>query len=224
MHRFSETFAKYCAGSFDLNIRRGERFRSLSVCILDCVYSLRAKYELITLPILQRYADAFLGGDIYAAGDTASDLIDHINSVGGPQAFANLVKNHQKLGGGSIPKEETVLQMATYLKLIRVETIEDFAAFESPKLMEAVLRAVDGISDAGANYMFMLAGDTGRVKPDVHIHHCIRDACGEDVNNADCQTIYSEAVALLHNDYPDLTVSGPDSIVWQHYAQGRNLR
>ena len=138
----------------------GARFRSLSVCILDCVYSLRTKYETVTLPILQRYADAFLGGDIYAAGETASDLIANINSVGGPAAFADLIKNHQKLGGGSIPKEETVFQMATYLKLIHVETIEDFAAFESPKLMEAVLRAVDGISDAGANYMFMLAGDT----------------------------------------------------------------
>ncbi len=222
MHRFSETFAEYCEENFDLGIRCSKRFQSLSICILDCVYSLRANYELITLPILRRYADAFLGGDIYAAGDTASDLIKHINAVGGPQAFADLVKNHLKLGSRSIPKEETVLQMATYLKLIHVETIEDFATFESHLLMEAVLRAVDGISDAGANYMFMLAGDTGRVKPDVHIHHCIRDACGEDVNNEECQTIYTEVVAFLHDRYPDLTVSGLDFIVWQHYAQGQS--
>lgn len=222
MHPFSKMFADYCENHFDLRPQRSAHFRSLSVCILDCVYSLRTKYETVTLPILQRYADAFLGGDIYAAGETASDLIANINSVGGPAAFADLIKNHQKLGGGSIPKEETVFQMATYLKLIHVETIEDFAAFESPKLMEAVLRAVDGISDAGANYMFMLAGDTNRVKPDVHIHHCIRDACGEDVNNTECQTIYSEAVTILHGKHPDLTVAGLDLIVWQHYSKGRN--
>lgn len=219
MHCFSDAFAKYCAENFDLGIQRGERFRSLSICILDCVYSLRAKYEAVTLPVLQRYADAFLNGNIYAFGDTSSDLISHIDSVGGPKAFADLLKNHQKLGSMSIPKEDTILQMATYLKLMHVETIEDFMAFESPKLMEAVLRAVDGISDAGVNYMFMLAGDTGRVKPDVHIHHCIMDACGEDVNNAECQNIFTDAVRLLNGRYPELTVSGLDYIVWQHYAQ-----
>lgn len=219
MHPFSYKLASYCEAHFDLEPRRFERYRSLSVCILDCVYSLRARYDTITLPVVQRYADLFLGGDIHAPDDTVTDLINHIKSVGGTKEFADLLKNHQKLGAKKIPKAEAVLEMASFLQLLNIETIEDFATFESPKLLEAALRAVDGISDAGMNYMFMLAGDTSRVKPDIHIHHCIKDACGSDVNNAECQIIYFEAVELLHEKHPDLTVSGLDGIVWQYYAR-----
>lgn len=44
--------------------------------------------------------------------------------------------------------------------------------------------------------------------------HCIKDACGMDVSDKECQIIFSEAVAELKNDYPKLTVKGLDSIIW----------
>ena len=55
-----------------------------------------------------------------------------------------------------------------------------------------------GISDAGVNYLFMPAGDPNRVKPDVHIHQSIVDACGRDVSNEECQALFTEAVELLN--------------------------
>ena len=220
MHPFSRQFADYCEGHFDLEHQVNYHYQSLPICLIDCVYSLRAKYESITLPVVQRYADAYMGGDRYASGDTISSLIERIDSCGGPCAFAEkIVKNHQKLGRSLTPKEEAVYQLAHYLKLLQIETLEDFQQYESPELLEVVIRAVKGISDAGANYLFMLAGDPNRVKPDVHIHHSIVDACGRDVSNEECQALFTEAVELLKPKHEGLTVAALDNTIWRFYSK-----
>lgn len=222
MQTMAQKLAAYCEDHFDLSLQHTQHYRSLSICIIDCVYSLRAKYEKVTLPIVQRYADAYMNGNRYADGDTISELIAHIEDVGGPQAFAdNIIRNHQKLGGGLIPKENAVFQMARFLKLLQIETLDDFQNYEAPDLVEAVIRAVKGISDAGVNYLFMLAGDPNRVKPDVHIHHCVVDACGKDVSNDTCQILFTEAVRILQEKHPQLTVRALDGIVWQAYSKTR---
>lgn len=103
-------------------------------------------------------------------------------------------------------------------RALRIETIKDFRNFESQELLEIVIRSVKGIGDAGANYLFMLAGDPNRCKPDVHIHRSIKDAFGFDVSNDDCQIIFSQAVDLLKSKYPNLTVRLLDNIVWEKYS------
>lgn len=222
MHRFTEQFKNYCKENFTLQERTTSGYQSLSVCLIDCIYSLRAKYYEVTLPIVNNYANAYMNGNRNQDGDTITNLIEHIKECGGAEKFANLLKNHQKLGGKAhIPKEQALLQLATYLKLLHIETIEDFRKFESPELLEVVIRAVKGIGDAGTNYLFMLAGDPNRCKPDVHIHQCIRDACGEDVTNDECQILFQETVEILQKEYPMLTVRSLDGIIWSYYQAKR---
>ena len=222
MHPLSRQFAEYCEDHFDLEHQVNYHYQSLPICILDCVYSLRAKYETITLPIVQRYADAYMAGDKYAAGDTISALVERIDHCGGPSLFAErIIRNHQKLGRSLVPKEDAVYQLARYLKLLQIETLEDFRKYESPELLEVVIRAVKGISDAGVNYLFMLAGDPNRVKPDVHIHHSIVDACGKDISNEECQTLFKEAVDILRPAHEGLTVAALDNTIWRFYAKAK---
>ncbi len=212
--------AEYCEGHIDLEHQVAYHYQSLPICLIDCVYSLRAKYKATTMPVVQRYADAYMDGNKYASGDTISSFVERVDCCGGPTVFADrVVKNHQKLGRSLIPKEEAVYQLARYLKLLRIDTLEDFRQFESPELLEIVIRAVKGISDAGVNYLFMLAGDPNRVKPDVHIHHCIVDACGRDVSNEECQTLFSEAVELLKPKHKGLTVAALDNTIWRFYSK-----
>lgn len=219
MHPFTAQFAKFCESNLLLKTGVTYGYRSLSVCILDCVYSLRAKYTSVTIPVVERYAKMYMDGNRFAYGDTISALLAHIDEVGGPAAFAdNVLKNHQKSGGKkAVPKEETCAQLAQYLKGLHIETIEDFQAFEPQELLEIVVHAVKGLGDAGTNYLFMLAGDHDRCKPDVHIHHCIRDACGEDVTNEECQILFAEAVEILQQNHPSLTVRDLDHTVWHKY-------
>lgn len=199
-----------------------KRVAGISVCIIDCIYSLRVKYNSITKPIVNRYAAHYMNGDKNAPGDTVSMLIQHIEEAGGTKKFADdIVVDHHKLGGkSSIPKEEVCYQLAKYLRYLHIDTIEDFQNFKSPELLEIVIRAVKGIGDAGANYLFMLTGNPNRCKPDVHIHHCIKDSCGCDISNEECQLLFTDAVHLLNEQYPNLTVRKLDGIIWRKYQSG----
>ena len=223
MHEFASQFAKYCEANFDLTTQSEYGYQSLSVCILDCVYSLRTKYYAVTIPIVERYTNAYMGGDSRASGDTVSLLIKRMDEKGHREFADQVLRNQQKLGGKKqIPKEEVCYQLARYLRDLHIETIEDFQNFESQEILEIVIRAVNGLDDAGVNYLFMLAGDPDRCKPDVHIHHCVRDACGHDISNEECQLLFTDAVKLLRNQYPNLTVRGLDGIIWRAYQIGRH--
>ena len=72
-----------------------------------------------------------------------------------------------------------------------------------------------GLGDARTNYLFMLAGDPDRCKPDVHIHRCVQDACGRDTRSEECQLLFAETVERLRPEYPHLTVRGLDGIIWK---------
>ena len=218
MHELATQFAKYCESTFDLSTQSDYGYQSLSVCLLDCVYSLRARYYDVTVPIVQRYANMFMNGDPHGSGDTVSMLLQRMDDIGHLAFAEKVLINHQKLGGKKhIPKEEVCYQLARYLRDLHIETIEDFQHFESQEILEIVIRAVNGLGDAGVNYLFMLAGDPNRCKPDVHIHHCIRDACGHDISNEDCQTLFTDAVTILRVQHPNLTVRGLDGIIWRAY-------
>ena len=134
MHELADQFAKYCESNFDLTTQSEYSYRSLSVCILDCVYSLRAKYYAVTVPIVERYANAYMGGDTLAYGDTVSLLINRMDEKGHKEFAHKILQNQQKLGGKKqVPKEEVCYQLARYLRDLHIETIEDFQSFESQK-------------------------------------------------------------------------------------------
>ncbi len=219
MHKFAEQFTRYCETNFDLNDSEYCNYQSLTACLIDCIYSLRTKYYKITIPVVERYAELYMNSDRFASGDTVTQLINRIDDCGGAKQFTKeVLKNNQKLGGKNCVLKGSVLyQLAKYLKLLRIDTLEDFRNFESPELLEIVIRSVKGIGDAGVNYLFMLAGDPNRCKPDVHIHHCIIDACGQDVSNDECQVLFQETISILKQSYPNLTVRGLDGVIWRKY-------
>lgn len=220
-------FSQYCSENFGTelkSVRKSERYQSLPICVLDCVYSLRTKYFAVTVPVLQRYADTYMGGNLYAGQDTLSDFITHIKEFSDCSEFAKTVlKNNQVLSGRN--KAEVCYEIATKLhELLNMDTFDDFRNFEKEALLEIVLRSVRGMGDAGVNYMFMMAGDPNRCKPDVHIHRCIKNALGTDVPNNECQILFRETVKKLKDSgYPDLTVRNLDSVIWNKYQKNRSI-
>lgn len=212
-----EKFVNFCRGNLDLNNSLyTEPYNSFSAVILDCIYSLRAKYFAVTVPVVNRYADKFMNSNRFAYGDNLTDFIKHIDESGGCVAFAHdILKNHQQLSGRF--KSEVCYELAKKLSSIHIETIHDFQNFQYTEILESVIRSVKGIGDAGLNYLFMLAGDPNRCKPDVHIHHCIKDACGFDISNDACQKLLTEAVEQLKSQFPNMTVRLLDGIIWKKY-------
>jgi len=209
-------FAIFCERVLDLKkVNYYGEYKSLPVCLIDCVYSLRAKYFAVTVPVVQRYANRYLHGNKYAEGPSLTEFAKEIEATGFEGFAAGVLNNRQKLSGRL--KSQVTYDVAKSLLSLGIQSKEDFAQYPNPRLLEYVISGVRGIGPAGLNYLFMLAGDPNRCKPDTHIHQAIRDGIGHDVSDAECQIIFSDAVKELRTDYPDLTVRRLDGLIWEKY-------
>ena len=216
-----QKFVEYCNRILDFNdIGFQYSYRSLPVCVIDCVYSLRAQYFSTTVPVVDRYAEMYLHGDKYTSMDTLKAFIDRIDESGGCEAFADsILRNKQSLSGRR--KTEICYELARkMLGLLSINTLEEFQVYDKPELLDIVLRSVKGFGDAGINYLYMMTGDSSRCKPDVHIHRCIKDAIGEAVSNEQCQFLLTKAVEALGSEHPRLTVRRLDGLIWNKYRVG----
>ena len=222
MHKFTNVFVEYCERNYGAELaevdERAYCYHSLPICIVDCVYSLRARYNSVTVPIVERYAAEYLGGDKSAADDkdTITDFIRHLTEMGLENFADNVAENHQVIGG--VPKAKVCLDIAETLRELGIETLRDFQEYPSKMGLAEAIKSVKGMGNAGVNYLFMLTGDDSRSKPDVHIHHCIAEACGEDVSDVECQQIIEEATNILKETYPNLTVRKLDGAIWGDFS------
>ncbi|WP_044973979.1 hypothetical protein [Ruminococcus sp. HUN007] len=218
MHKNAESFAKYCDENYDLGgIQPIPSYQSLSICIIDCIFSLRAKYYQHTLPVIHRYADKYLNGDIYSASDTITSFIKHMDEYGATEFAKTVLQNNQRSGG--VLKTEVCYKIAKYLSYIKIETMSDFQNFEDTEFIEKILYSVKGLGNAGVDYLFMMAGDTDRCKVDVHINHCIWDFCHANMPPNEIQELFRDAVSMLKEKYPDLTVGMLDRTIWNEYQK-----
>ena len=212
-------FANYCKQNLNLKGTDSQdyRYKSLPACILDCIYSLRAKYYYVTVPVVDRYAKEYMNGDRFAEGDTLDDFIARIKKDGYKKFAAELLKNNQVLSYRL--KSEVCLDLAEALLAAGIHTIEDFQKLKSDdsSKLSKTIRRVKGVGDAAESYIFMLTGDQNRCKPDVHLLQCMKDAYGCKVNVKDCQPIMEKTIDILRVEYPSLTVRTLDALIWEKY-------
>lgn len=216
-------FADYCENNFDLiNFKGAYDYKSLPICLIDCIYSLRAKYFAVCVPVTDRYVKKYMNNNRSAEGDTLKDFINRVDAEGGCIEFAdNVLKNKQKLVQRY--KSEICYEIAQTLIGLNVNTLAEFKA-GNPELIEKTVKSIRGVGPAAINYLFMLAGDQNRCKPDVHIHRCTKDALGKDVSDNECQELCKGAVEILKINYPSLTVRKLDNIIWQVYQSRKKPR
>ncbi len=215
---YVETFISYVEENLDLNkLPTYESFQSLSICIINCIYSLRANYRTITMPIVQRYADKFLSGNLNKKGETLNDLINNIDNTGGYEEFAyNILKNKQVIGGEL--KSLVCYNLANKLIKLGINDIDDFRNYKDIPKLEKTILSTKGVGPAAMNYLFMLTGDGTRVKIDVHIYRFVENALKMKLNDEEIQKLFSEAVKILKETYPKLTVTLLDNTIWQKYS------
>lgn len=103
------------------------------------------------------------------------------------------------------------------LRCLRIEILEDFRDYEYPDVIEIMIRSVKGLSDQAVNYLFILAGDSSRVKVDTHINKCVLDVFKTTFDNNTTQDLFTRAVKILKAKHPGLTVSRLDNIIWNCY-------
>lgn len=194
-------------------------YRCLPVCIIDDIFSLQAHYETMTFPVVKRFADYFLNGEIYTDNYSIDAFINDLDNAGLENVRLNILKNSQKTGGRR--KIEVCYEVAKKLQKMQIQTMKDFSEYPDKEYLTYSLRSIKGVGDAAINYLFMMAGDNFRVKPDIHIHHCIRDAIGRDVSNEVCQILFKEVSEHLMKELSYATPRFLDGIVWNYYSKAK---
>ena len=192
-------------------------YHCLPICILDDIYSLQSKYETITFPTVKRYADYFLNGDLYTNKYSIDDFISDLDREGVSNVMLNILKNSQCIGHRR--KIEVCYDVANKLKKLSIQTFNDFNNYQDKDYLSFSLRQIKGVGDAAIDYLFMMVGDDNRVKPDIHIHHCIKDAIGHDVSNEECQILFREVSDELISTKPFATPRFLDGLVWTFYSK-----
>ena len=122
MHKYTKHMVDFCRRELNLKDNvNAYKYQSMSVCIIDCVFSLRARYKSTTKEVVNRYAIKYMEGDENALGNTISDLINNIEYAGGPVAFAGKEFLDNKQLSGGVLKTEVCFNLAKYLKYLHIE-------------------------------------------------------------------------------------------------------
>ncbi len=204
----AQKLLKHIKEKIDLNKEFPETFNSLPICILDCVFSLNARYKSAS-NVVKNYKDSKLFKQDYNIDDFLNDKNKH-----GAENIKKIVQNNQYVGNR--PKLNVCYDLANLLKTkFNINTIEDFANYEDQAFLKYSLCYIKGFGDAAADYLFMLTGDENRVKPDVHIHKCVEEAIGRKAkSNDECQNLFKEVASELN-----ITPRKLDYCVWSYYSK-----
>lgn len=186
----------------DLRPRRWQ-WLSLSLCIVDAVYSIGAHYDRHVLPVVRRVA-ADAGIETPSVPPPVTDLVDplpleaFLDRYDSVDALLAVTNNRQRTSSrGGILKAEAVLQYATILHEHGIRTLDDARVLlDEPQRLDTVetaLRAVPGEGGFGVRrgYLWMLVGDEDTIKPDRMVLRWLARH-GADVEAVTARTLLSE--------------------------------
>ncbi|MFF5325198.1 hypothetical protein ACFY2Y_15905 [Janibacter hoylei] len=184
---------------------------SLALCALNSVYSLRANSSS-GQGVLARYRAFRPGADT----DSGPDLVEAMDSEGGPEAFADVVlKNHSVLPGTTRLRTVGIHEALTRLAAPEVGVttaaeLREAAEIEGVKLAWLSVR---GLGPLSWSFFLMNAGVDDQVKPDVMVQRYINRALGPTsaVSTDKARQLIVDAAADLH-----VTPRALDRAIWLH--------
>lgn len=187
------------AATSELVIRaRGDRWTHLSLCVLDAVYSINARYGSV-VRVCHRYADRVgLADRLLPAADigqvvgtmreeSVAAFVELGRRLGPDRLAGEVLDNRARTSTrGGILKAETAIRYAAILAGAGVQRLGDVAELlANPDVLaevEGALRAVPGHGrGTRLSYLWMLAGDDQHIKPDRMVLRWISNHLGRDV-------------------------------------------
>jgi hypothetical protein len=193
---------------------------SLALCVIDSIWSLAANYDSHVVRVLDRYRELRRDSGADPNKDSAGDLLKTIEELGGAEAFADRLKNHQRTStrNGAL-KAEAIERAAAILVDRGIETPQHLlAAVASGDGLQGAWQTIPGqrSSLTGWRYLLLLAGKQ-EVKPDRMVRRFVADAIDRAVNANEAHALLSAAATLLGMQPREL-----DHQVWR-YQSGRTL-
>lgn len=223
-----ESLVEYCREHLELEHvtdREEYSYQSLSLCVIDAVFSIGVKYEG-TRNVVQRYCNHFNlpmlrqeldGFPPRHEQESITSFVNRMEELGIEFFTTNVFRNKQRTSSRSgILKTEAVLRFARALKETGVDHFQDVESAITERSLEERVRSIPGQrSGISLQYFFMLSGSSDRVKPDRMIKKFILDATHRPIPSDErIQQLLREVTARLREDYPAITPRRLDSAIW----------
>lgn len=211
---------------------RGDRWCHLSLCVIDDVFAIGAKYAS-TWRAARRYA-AFAGlepataparevsdGRHEGTEEPLSRFLDRVGELS-PQELAKILANHQRTSTrGGVLKADAVQRFARILVEHGIDRLRDVSTLladaERTKLVEASLTTVPGHgSGVRVSYLWMLAGDDVHVKADRMVIRWTAKVLGRHVSVDEAAVMIQRAAVEL-----EVTPWELDHAVWKYQSGQR---
>jgi hypothetical protein len=170
---------------------------------MDSIWSIGVRYQGV-LNVLTRYRELRRSHRADADHDEPADLVAAVDMLGGAEAFADAVQNHQRTSArGGVLKAEAVYSACGVLAAAGLRTPEDLRGL-TDRGLEALRGVWTGLHGQGSGlsstYFTMLAGLSG-VKADRMVRRFVASALGvPDVAADRAARLVVDAAARLGRD------------------------
>ena len=230
--------AVYCRNVLNLKEARLSDpyfYQSLSLCVIDAVFSIRAIYETTTMPTVKRYCDYFnlkryrtdrASLPKIEEQQSIKDWLSAMESKGIEFFTSSVFKNRQRTSSkNGILKSEAVFRFALELERHKVYYFQDMHNILANDRFEEAIKEIPGQrSGISLKYFFMLAGSDDLIKPDMHIMNFLKavflnKGIVRSITLKDAQVLLSGACDVLRPEYPHLTPRLLDNMIWSYQSK-----
>jgi hypothetical protein len=199
---------------------------SLPLCIVDSVFSIRAKYTGV-VRVVNRWCESqepcwvreISFKPTNDIGPTVRDFVDILDRrLKDGSTYENLFRNRARTSSRSgILKAKAVHLFASALLDSGINTFGDLRDRSKLEAAETGLRKIPG---QRTGYFLMLAGEDDYVKPDTHLRRFVNDALCIDwkhlASEKRAEELVREAARRFAKDYGGLTAAGLDYAIWSY--------
>ncbi|MHB1356092.1 MAG: hypothetical protein ACYCZF_08980 [Anaerolineae bacterium] len=220
----SELIARFCRVKLDFNSHdplEELNYASLPLCVIDTVYSIGARYASTELTV-KRFCEFAqiprLAEDIDEREGQYSiqDILGLYTRLGAQDMAERVFQNRQRTSTrNGILKAEAVQRFCLVLNEFRVNTLHDAHKIIGNELFETRIKTIPGHSSGiSLRYFYILLGSQDYVKPDRMVMRFIESATDKRYSVDECQRVLVQVSRLLAVEYPGLTPSKLDHLIW----------
>lgn len=207
---------------------QGQRWASLSACVLDAVWSIGARYDAVVVPVVQRVLEPGAQGALLSevAGDDVYSLPRFLKNFPDELALIAASRNRQRTSTrNGVTKAQAALSYARILVENGLHELGDVQRLAAePALHSRVDRALSRVPGEGLHgirrgYFWLLCGDDDQVKPDRMVLRWLAPHGVTDPSTAK-QLLVDVAARLSARSGAPVTPRAVDHAIWLAARRG----
>lgn len=226
--------AKYCDENLSLSmmeVRPEYRYQSLSLCVIDAVFSIGVNYKGVQ-NVIKRYCEYFHLKENREFEEyppieeqqSIETLIANYDNNGIEYFTDQIYRNHQRTSTtNGILKSEAVYRFAITLEKFKVNYFQDIIKIcygeRNKQFIEKISLIPGQKSGKSLNYFFMLSApweySKNLIKPDRMVIRFLENGLKRKVDPIESSQIITETCEYLRNKYPELTPLIVDNRIWE---------